>query len=66
MTSDALEQPLTGSVEFIHNKVGKQDEMGTDPAARKDARIIEVEVRMDDSAAAAALTWLQVEVVIGD
>jgi HlyD family secretion protein len=53
-------------VEYIHNKVAKQDEMGTDPAARKDARIIEVEVLLDDPAAAAALTHLQVEVLIQD
>lgn len=65
VTSDALAQPLTGKVEFIHNKVAKQDEMGTDPAARKDARIIEVEVLLDDPRAAAGLTNLQVEVVIG-
>jgi HlyD family secretion protein len=45
--------------------VQKLDEIGTDPAARKDARIIEVEVKLDDSAAAAALSLLQVEVEIG-
>lgn len=66
VTSDALPGPLTGTVEYIHNKVAKQDEMGTDPAARKDARIIEVEILLDDSAAAAAYTNLQVEVVISD
>lgn len=66
VTSDALLRPLTGQVEFIHNKVAKQDEMGTDPAARKDARIIEVEILLDDSAAAAAFTNLQVEVVLSD
>lgn len=66
VSSDALAQPLTGVVEFIHNKVAKLDELGTDPAARKDARIIEVEVLLDDPAAAASLTNLQVEVVISD
>jgi HlyD family secretion protein len=66
VTSDALSQPLKGKVEYIHNKVAKQDELGTDPAARKDARIIEVEIRLDDSAAAAALTHLQVEVLISE
>jgi len=66
VTSDALDAPLTGRVAFIHNKVAKQDEMGTDPAARKDARIIEVDVLLDDPKAAAALTNLQVEVVITD
>lgn len=62
--SDALPETLTGTVERIHSKVEKQDEIGTDPAARKDARIIEVEVRLDDPAAAADLTYLQVEVLI--
>lgn len=66
VTSDALDAPLTGRVRFINHKVAKQDEMGTDPATRKDARIIEVEVLLDDPAPAAALTNLQVEVVIGD
>lgn len=64
INSDALAEPLSGQVEFIHNKVAKQDEMGTDPAARKDARIIEVEILLDDPATAASLTNLQIEVVI--
>lgn len=41
-----------------------QDALGTDPAARKDARVVEVEIRLDDSAAAAPFTNLQVEVEI--
>ena len=45
--------------------VRKQDQLGTDPAARKDARIVEVEIRLADSAPAASLTNLQVEVLIG-
>ena len=65
VTSDALAQPITGTVTRIRPKVQKLDEIGTDPAARKDARIIEVEVKLDDSAAAAALSLLQVEVEIG-
>lgn len=63
--SDALPKPVTGTVTRIRPKVQKLDEIGTDPAARKDARIIEVEVKLDDSAAAAALSLLQVEVEIG-
>lgn len=62
--SPALEGTLTGTVETIRQKVHKQDEIGTDPAARKDARIVEVEILLDDPAAAAALTNLQVDVVI--
>jgi HlyD family secretion protein len=62
--SPALPQTLSGEVEWVRPKVQKQDEIGTDPAARKDARVIEVKVRLDDSAAAAPFTHLQVEVEI--
>jgi HlyD family secretion protein len=64
VTSSALDGPLGGSVERVRPKVRKQDATGTDPAARKDARIVEVEVLLDDPAKVAALTNLQVEVVI--
>lgn len=62
--SPALEHALTGAVEFIHLKVDKQDVTGTDPASRQDARVIEVEIRLDDSTMARGYTNLQVEVVI--
>jgi HlyD family secretion protein len=38
--------------------------MDTDPVARTDARVVEVRVRLDDAARAAALSNLQVEVAI--
>jgi HlyD family secretion protein len=63
-TSEALAAPLGGRVERIRPRVRKLDVVGTDPAARKDARIVEVEILLDDPAAAAALTHLQVDVVI--
>ncbi|MGH0032680.1 MAG: efflux RND transporter periplasmic adaptor subunit [Myxococcota bacterium] len=62
--SPALPDDLSGTVDWIHLKVAKQDALGTDPAARKDARVVEVEIRLDDSAPAAALTNLQVEIEI--
>lgn len=62
--SPALAGPLTGRVEWIRPKVEKLDELGTDPAARKDARVVEVKVLLDDAAAAAPFTNLQVEVEI--
>ena len=62
--SPALPEPLTGRVEWIRPKVEKHDEIGTDPAARKDARVVEVKVLLDDAAAAAPFTNLQVEVEI--
>ena len=66
VSSNALSESLSGTVERIRAMVQKHDVIGTDPAARKDARIIEVEIRLDDSEAAASLTNLQVEIVIGD
>ncbi len=64
INSPALKSELTGTVESIRQKVEKQDEIGTDPAARKDARIIEVAIALDDSVPAQGLTNLQVDVVI--
>ena len=64
VTSRALPGPLGGRVEWVRPKVEKQDEIGTDPAARKDARVVEVKVLLEDSAAAAPFTNLQVEVEI--
>jgi len=64
ITSDALPAPVTGRVERIRPKVHKQDVVGTDPAARKDARIVEVEILVDDPATVADRTYLQVEVVL--
>jgi HlyD family secretion protein len=64
ITSGALTNPLRGTVERIRPLIRKQDVMGTDPAARKDARIIEVEIRIDDSEAVSNLTNLQVEILI--
>jgi HlyD family secretion protein len=64
ISSPALDRDLTGTVQAIRQKVEKQDEIGTDPAARKDARIIEVPILLDDSGPAEGLTNLQVDVVI--
>jgi HlyD family secretion protein len=64
LTSPALPTDLNGTVDWIHLRVAKQDVLGTDPAARKDARVVEVEIRLDDSEVASAFTHLQVEVEI--
>jgi HlyD family secretion protein len=64
VSSPALDRPLTGTVQAIRPKVAKQDEIGTDPAARKDARIVEVPILLDEPEPAAGLTNLQVDVVI--
>jgi HlyD family secretion protein len=64
--SAALPRPLHGRVDRIAMRVRKQDVLGTDPAARTDSRVVEVEVRLDaaDSAIAEPFTHLQVEVAI--
>ena len=64
VSSPALDRTLSGTVQGIRLKVEKQDEIGTDPAARKDARIVEVPILLDDPEPAAGLTNLQVDVVI--
>jgi HlyD family secretion protein len=64
VTSPALSGPLDGTVEWIKPKVGKMDVLGTDPAAKTDARVVEVEIHLDEGDRAAGLTYLQVEVTI--
>lgn len=64
VSSPALPGDLKGTVQYIRNKVQKKDEIGTDPAARKDARIIEVGILLDDPETVAGLTNLQVDVLI--
>jgi HlyD family secretion protein len=56
--------PLSGIVERVGLKVGKNDVLGTDPVAKTDARVVEVEVRLNDSNAVANLTNMQVTVSI--
>ena len=62
--SAAIAGELTGTVDRIGTKVGKQDVLATDPVARTDARVVEVRVKLADSPKAAALSNLQVEVAI--
>jgi HlyD family secretion protein len=62
VSSPAWAEPLHGTVDRIGMRVGKLDAIGADPAARTDARVVEVEIRLDESAPAAALTNLQVEI----
>lgn len=64
VTSPALDAPLEGSVERIGLKVGKLDVLGTDPVAKTDARVVEVEIRLDDGDRVSHLTNLQVEVAL--
>ena len=64
INTTALAAPLKGTVERIGMKIGKRDVLATDPAADTDARVVEVHIRLDDSAAVAGLTNLKVEVRI--
>lgn len=61
--SRALPHDLGGTVERIGLKVGRLDVQSSDPTADTDARVVNVLVRLDE-ANAAALTNLQVEVII--
>ncbi len=64
ISSPALPQPVTGTVESIGLKVGRIDVLGMDPIAQADARVIEVDIRLDDVELVSSLTNLQVEVEI--
>jgi HlyD family secretion protein len=64
VTSPALPRRLVGRVERIGLKVGKKDVLSTDPVADADARVVEVEIRLEESEPAATLTNLRVDVVI--
>ena len=61
-----FEGKLRGAVDHIGLQIKKQDVLESDPAADKDARVVEVKVRLDpqDSEKVAGLTNLQVRVRI--
>jgi len=64
INSDAFATELLGEVTYIHRKVQKHDAIGTDPAARKDARIVEVDILLEQPETVRYLTNLQVEIII--
>lgn len=64
VTSPAFAEPLHGTVDRVGLKVAKQDVLNTDPAAKTDARVVEVRVRLDEARPAAGLTNLEAEVAI--
>lgn len=64
VTSVSLPKALTGSVERLGNLIGKNDILDLDPVARRDARVVEVFVRLDEPELVASLTNLQVTVFI--
>ncbi|HEY5313937.1 MAG TPA: efflux RND transporter periplasmic adaptor subunit [Pirellulales bacterium] len=64
VTSDALDGPLSGTVDFIATTVAKNQVLSLNPTDNTDLRVVKVHVRLDDSAAAARLVNLQVRVQI--
>jgi HlyD family secretion protein len=64
ITSRALDRPVTGKVVEIGRMIFKNDVLNVDPAARADARVVEVRIELDDMERTADLTNLTVEVLI--
>jgi HlyD family secretion protein len=64
ISSYALPRELTGKVVRIGNMVFKNDVLNVDPAARADARVVEVWIDLDDASETQGLTNLTVNVVI--
>jgi HlyD family secretion protein len=64
VTSPALTEALTGTVERVGRIIYKNDVLSVDPAASADARVVEVWIRLDTSEAASRMTNLQVDVLI--
>jgi HlyD family secretion protein len=66
ISSRALPKPVKGRVARIGNMVFKNDVLNVDPAARTDARVVQVwiDLDLDDQALAKQLTNLTVDVLI--
>jgi HlyD family secretion protein len=62
--SEAFDGEITGKVDRLGLRIAKNDVIGTDPAAKTDARIIEVKIKLDDSKKVSGLTNLQVRVKV--
>jgi HlyD family secretion protein len=64
VSSRALPHPVGGKIVRIGNMIFKNDVLNVDPAARADARVVEVWIELDEAAATENLTNLTVDVVI--
>lgn len=62
--SPALPDALTGRVVDMGHMIFKNDVLSVDPAARMDARVVEVWIALDDPAPVVRLTNLTVDVMI--
>ncbi len=63
-TSEALGRPVTGHVVEIGNMIYKNDVLNVDPAAKIDARVVEVRIELDDPESVSRLSNLTVDVLI--
>ena len=63
VTSSAIAEKLTGTVEKIGLEIERQEVVNTDPTANIDARVVEVKVKLDEASSqkVAGLTNLQVK-----
>ncbi|WP_299489276.1 HlyD family efflux transporter periplasmic adaptor subunit [Acaryochloris sp. IP29b_bin.137] len=64
INSPIIKGEIEGTVDKIGLKIGKNDVVGTDPAANTDLRVVEVKIRLHNSIAVAGLTNLTVNVDI--
>jgi HlyD family secretion protein len=64
ITGDPVPAPLDGRVDHIGSVVGRGQVVTTDPAAFVDTRVVQVKIRLSDSAQASRLIHAQVSVVI--
>ena len=64
VTCPALERPIRGSVVEVGIMIYKNDVLNVDPTADADSRVVEVRIRLDEPKPVAALTNLQVDVLI--
>jgi HlyD family secretion protein len=64
ISSPALPRSVAGVVDRVGLKVGKKDVLSVDPAAKTDARVIEVRILLDNADEVAGLTNLEVDVAI--
>ena len=64
ISSRALAGSIGGTVVRVGSMVFKNDVLNVDPAARADARVVQVWIELDDPAAVAQLTNLTVDILI--
>jgi HlyD family secretion protein len=64
ISSEALGEPVQGTVEEIGKLIYKNDVLNLDPRADRDTRIVEVRLKLDNSEAVSRLSHLEVSVRI--